>query len=795
MSGKPTIMVVEDERIVAEDIAKSLAQLDYRVVATLASGEEALRQIAIRQPDLVLMDIVLQGKINGIDAADTIRNRFDIPVVYLTAYADAKTLERAKKTVPYGYILKPFEDRELQSTIEMALYKHRMEKKLKENERWLSTILRSIGDGVIVTDRAGRVTFMNPVAESLTGWDDSAKGRLLDEVFHILSESERKPVENPVARVLREGIVVGLANHTLLVSRDGREMNIDDSGSPIRDDRDDIKGVVLVFHDITERRKTEQELQQIRHEESVLLNSVPALISLVDRNGRFKRVNEAFAQAFGVTVDEVCGQSIRQFHPGDSGAQIETTHAEVMRTGKAQTVIEERIDNPDGPVWVSSARLPYLDERGEIAGVISLSVDVTAIQRNQLELVKRNRELESLNTLSTAVGGTLDLDSLTHAALDEAMRIESYPGGALFLFDPESQEPAVQTFRRIPKTLTLKLEDIHRNGSSFRGQLNQGQVRKYALSELFSDSSFQSTQTKSFAGCLVVPIKAGPDVLGSLLLFEKKMQPLAGVDPHFFSSVGSHIGLAVGNARLYQKTHRTLETLRETQDKLIQSEKLAVLGGLTGNVVHEIGNPLAAIMNSVDVLKSRVQLDGKLKELLDIIGWETDRLNRTIEQLREFARPRKLRFIQGDVAAVLRKAIKVLSQDIELVMGRRITTRFTSKLSTVLIDEDAFEDAAINLIKNALQAVKEDGHVEVSLCRKGTSRDGKIVLVIQDNGPGIPDHVRQKIFEPYFSTKARGMGLGMAVVKQIIEAHGGTIAVANREPHGTQVIVELPIKD
>jgi signal transduction histidine kinase len=128
-------------------------------------------------------------------------------------------------------------------------------------------------------------------------------------------------------------------------------------------------------------------------------------------------------------------------------------------------------------------------------------------------------------------------------------------------------------------------------------------------------------------------------------------------------------------------------------------------------------------------------------------------------------------------------------------MGRRITTRFPSKLPVIPIDEDAFEGAAINLVKNALQAVKEDGHVEVTLRRKGSPHAGVIVLEILDNGPGIPEHLRQKIFEPYFSTKARGMGLGMAVVRQIVEAHGGSIAVANREPHGTRLIVELPYKD
>ena len=119
------------------------------------------------------MDIVLKGETNGIDAAGQIRSRLDIPVVYLTAYADEKTVERAKLTEPFGYIIKPFNDKELHTIIEMALYKHKIEKKLKEREEWLSTILESIGDAVIATDAKGCVTLMNPVAESLTGWKSS----------------------------------------------------------------------------------------------------------------------------------------------------------------------------------------------------------------------------------------------------------------------------------------------------------------------------------------------------------------------------------------------------------------------------------------------------------------------------------------------------------------------------------------------------------------------------------------------------------------------------------------------
>jgi CheY-like chemotaxis protein len=149
--AKAHILIVEDDGIVAIDIENSLKKLGFSVIAMVPSGEEALEKVAEYKPDLVLMDIVLKGEMNGTEAAKQIRSQFNIPIVYLSAYAEEEILERAKVTEPFGYIIKPFEDRELNTAIEMALYKHKMEKRLKESEEWLSTTLKSIGDAVIVT--------------------------------------------------------------------------------------------------------------------------------------------------------------------------------------------------------------------------------------------------------------------------------------------------------------------------------------------------------------------------------------------------------------------------------------------------------------------------------------------------------------------------------------------------------------------------------------------------------------------------------------------------------------------
>ena len=169
MTSEIKILVVEDERIVGEDIKNSLKSLGYSVTKIVTSGEMALTEVEKNPPDIILMDIVLNSKMSGIDVAERIKKKYDIPVIYLTAYADMQTLEKAKFTEPYGYILKPFNLLELQGTLEMALYKYKMEKKLREKNVWISSVVGSIADGVIATDNQGIVTFVNPIAKSLIG--------------------------------------------------------------------------------------------------------------------------------------------------------------------------------------------------------------------------------------------------------------------------------------------------------------------------------------------------------------------------------------------------------------------------------------------------------------------------------------------------------------------------------------------------------------------------------------------------------------------------------------------------
>lgn len=260
------ILIVEDESIVAKNMQNKLKRLGYDEPAIVSCGEEAIKKAQMRpHPRLVLMDIKLEGNMDGVEAAELIRDRFDIPVVYVTAYADKQTLQRAKKTSPFGYLLKPFDERELHSAVEIALYNHEMKQAVIKSKQWLSATLKSIGDAVITTDINGFITFMNPVAERLTGWKrKGASGRKLTEVFNILNEETREIVEESLTKAIQGGVVVALEEPTTIIAKDGAKRLIDDSAAPIIDDEGNIDGAVLVFREIKVDKQAKNRAARLR---------------------------------------------------------------------------------------------------------------------------------------------------------------------------------------------------------------------------------------------------------------------------------------------------------------------------------------------------------------------------------------------------------------------------------------------------------------------------------------------------------------------------------------------------
>lgn len=268
-----TILIVEDESIVAQDLQEILEDLGYSAPEIADCGELAIEKTARLKPSLVLMDIRLIGAIDGIEAAKIIQEKYGVPVVYLTAHSDRNTLERAKLSCPFGYILKPFQEQELYTTIEIALYKHQIQKELKQHSRWLAAILESMGDGVITTDAENKISFINPTGEDITGWSFSeAIGKKLPEVLRLIDEKSRQVINIPIQQIRQTGKTITLLDQIILIRKNGQELPIEDSIAPIYEQSNnwelnqsifnEFLGVVYVFRDITQQKSKLKQLHR-----------------------------------------------------------------------------------------------------------------------------------------------------------------------------------------------------------------------------------------------------------------------------------------------------------------------------------------------------------------------------------------------------------------------------------------------------------------------------------------------------------------------------------------------------
>lgn len=248
------ILVVEDEALIAEDLERLLVRFGYSVADVVDAGDAAIRAVAAGKVDIALMDITLRGPLDGIRTAQTLRDRWGTAVVFLTSHSDEATLARARAVVPHGYLLKPFSERDLRTTLEVVIAKVALERDLAAQERWFTATIDSLGEAVITADRDNRITHLNPVAERITGWmREQAIGRPLPEVF------VRTPVD---ARPAPPGVDASLParREACVVSRTGARRLVEDSATTIVHPSGDVLGSVVIARDVTEVRRAERRI-------------------------------------------------------------------------------------------------------------------------------------------------------------------------------------------------------------------------------------------------------------------------------------------------------------------------------------------------------------------------------------------------------------------------------------------------------------------------------------------------------------------------------------------------------
>ncbi|MCH7689756.1 MAG: response regulator [candidate division Zixibacteria bacterium] len=325
--AKPRILVVEDEATIALDLKHRLERLGYEVPSTVANGRDAIRLIKEELPDIILMDILLPGDIDGIETASLIKKEFDIPIVFMSAISDTATIDRAKSAAPAAYLLKPYKDREIKTTIEISLHRHILEAELRSNRIWLQTVLWSIGDAVIASDCQNQVVFMNPAAEMLTGHNaDNSIGKPIKDVLKLIDENTGQHFEYPTRKRLEESDDYELTRNFKLINKSGNGIPIEITIDSMKDKRGGFIGCVSVFRDITNLRETERltlqkekELKYIAEGERSKLQTIvshfPDFIAIATLDGQALYLNPAGSRLVNLDPSiEISTLRIEDFH-------------------------------------------------------------------------------------------------------------------------------------------------------------------------------------------------------------------------------------------------------------------------------------------------------------------------------------------------------------------------------------------------------------------------------------------------------------------------------------------------
>ncbi len=361
------VLVVEDELLVANNLKTGLEGLGYNVPTFLTSGEKAIQHVdeMPQKPDIVLMDIQLNGPLDGIQAAEYIHNNHDIPVVFLTAYSEERVLQRALKTMPYGYIVKPYMIKEVHSAIQIAINKYKQEGQLKETERWITSTLKSFAYAVITVDSRGVIKYVNSYSESLIGWNQKeVLGKNLLEVFKIININSSSSKENPVLKAITDGISHKPDYETVLLAKDGTKKSINYYTTPISESNGSNLGAVIIFQPVrgcdSNNKFKNQDLNNFvpakNAEESFAdrpPNDLEISVNNNDRDNEFKGTNSSRGIIDSIQelpqkrskqsggrppgFEKIIGNSPAILHVMNIIKQIENTNSNVLITGKTGT--------------------------------------------------------------------------------------------------------------------------------------------------------------------------------------------------------------------------------------------------------------------------------------------------------------------------------------------------------------------------------------------------------------------------------------------------------------------------
>mgnify|MGYP006291672951 FL=1 len=635
----------------------------------------------------------------------------------------------------------------------------RTEENLRLSENNLQITLDSIGDAVIATDHRGRVTRMNPQAENLTGWTFAeSQGRPLPEVFQIVNAYSRQPVKDPAAKVLALGKLVGLANHTVLIAKDGSECQIADSAAPIRGADGRVVGVVLVFRDVTEAY---EQQRRIREHETLLKHitaNIPGVVyqfyASPDRGYGLRYISEKAVDIFGLDVPlDSYFTALVDSAPAEEREALLASVRKAVETASPWHY-EGRFVKPTGETrWFTGNAVPHRD--GEALVFDGVIMDTTDFKVAQEESLQRRQFLESV--LYHAPDAIVTLDA-GHNVID-------WNPGAVQMFGYTPEE----AFGRQLDELVAPHDALQEAGAKTRQVLSGKRVEAFETVRHRKD------------GTPVHVIAAG-----SPIMVEGRLKGVVAI----YTDITKQ---------------KAIEGERKDYEARIQQmQKMEAIGMLAGGIAHDFNNILSAVIGYAELALIDTAEDPRVNTNIRQIHTAGMRARDLVKQILVFSRQGEKELKPLQIGVLIKEALKMLRSSLPSTI--EIVSHIDAAVANVMADPIQIHQIVMNLCTNAAQAMEESGGrltvdlTQVTLNEKdvrlhpGLEPGGYARLRVEDTGAGIPGDILDKIYDPYFTTKekGKGTGLGLAVVHGIVKSYGGDIGVDTAPGKGATFDIHLP---
>jgi len=764
----PTVMVVEDERIVALGLCQTLNRLGYNAATVVSTGEAALQHILEHRPDLVLMDIHIEGEIDGIETAARIPSNLMVPVIYLTAYSEEATLERASATRPYGYLIKPFSERELNATIKIALDKRASDFAMRESEEKLRMALAAaeLGSWEVDPD-TGQVLWKEHV-----GWSSgTAPGIIADSFRDFLStvaEADRARVRDAFDSLSGGDGFCEIEFRKQ--ASDGAEHWYRVVGKAFLVERDRRRRLIGVARDITAARRAEQERRSSEQSYRDLISTIDGIIWEADHGkNAVIYISDSVERVLGYTPAEWMAEPAfweAHLHPDDRAAATEAYQL-ATATGQSYDSTYRMIAASGGIVWIHEV-VTTIAKDGKADILRGVMVDITSLKRAEAEkaavaLHLAESEMRLAAILDTAAIGIIILDDNFHIVSfnREAERIFGYRAAEMIGSSLDRLIPPVDVDRhRSLMAAFLKGEAKNRDMGNWR-----------TVSGMAADG-----HTIPLATVISKVSVAGKSTMTAIM---RDMTEAKKAEEELH--------------RLLDERQRAVE--RAEDANRAKSSFLAVMS-------HELRTPLNAIIGFSELMSREMMGpigNDAYRQYIMNIHQSGDLLLGIVNSILDLSRIESgksdLKIVSLDFPAAWAPVASTLTAN-AASKGITLQIMATPTAGSFAADRHAISQILLNLVSNAVKFTPAGGSIEVGVEDDGAAPE--LAIYVRDNGRGIPADKLTEVLKPFTQVSdvhARdtgGVGLGLAICKSLAEAMSGRIVLDSTLGKGTTARVFLP---